>query len=277
MKKIENMKNWEVSNGLVMSYEMLDDKYVIEDEITMAEKIDIIDTLVDLPISSVIDLIKKFVEDYESGIIKKAPCNYYDNIVNTNSLKAWIKRNNAERNISTDGILRYLTVRTNICNFILDKWRDTITTPESFVDAAFHSLLNILKEKEEKYYFENSEENAYIGKVCDLVGKYCTKYGYGYRSNLTGDSYYITAEENSESMRNSIFIENKDYNNSNKRALSIEEIKDLENCLNAIETDYQQSLDRIQQLEEELNKEKKKKEELLNKAIITFEKNIEVK
>ena len=275
MKKIKNIKNWEVSNGLVMSYEMLDKKYVIEDEITMAEKIDIIDTLVDLPISSVIDLIKKFVEDYESGIIKKAPCNYYDNIVNTNSLKAWIKRNNVESNISTDGILRYLTVRTNICNFILDEWRDTITTPESFVDAAFHSLLNILKEKEEKYYFENSEENAYVGKVCDLIWTYSFKCGMPWR--LEGNSYYIEAKNHSDSLKNSIFIEDKDYNNRAKRELSIEEIKDLENCLNAIETDYQQSLDRIQQLEEELNKEKKKKEELLKKAINTFEKNIEVK
>ena len=276
MKKIENMKNWKVRKGLVMSYEMLDDKYVIEDEITIAEKIDIIDTLVDLPISSVIDLIKKFVEDYESGIIKKAPPTSYYNVVNTNSLNAWIKRNNIEKVISSDGVLCYLTVKANICNFLLDGWRaPKISTPESFVNAAFHSLLNILKEKEEKYYFENSEENAYIGKVCDLIWNYSTKYGY--RSNLTGVSYYIEAKKDSNSMENSIFIVDRDYNNRNKRPLSIEEIKDLENCLNAIETDYQQSLDRIQQLEEELNKEKKKKEELLNKAINTFEKNIEVK
>ncbi len=276
MKKIENMKNWEVSNGLVMSYEMLDDKYVIEDEITMAEKIDIIDTLVDLPISSVIDLIKKFVEGYESGIIKKAPCTSYYNVVNTNSLNAWIKRNNIEKVISPDGVLCYLTVRTNICNFIFDEWRaPKISTPESFVEAAFHSLLNILKEKEEKYYFENSEENAYVGKVCDLIENYDKNYGKW--SNLAGDSYYIKAKKDSNSSKNSIFIEDKDYNNRTKRELSIEEIKDLEICLTAIENDYKQSLDRIQQLEEELNKEKKKKEELLNKAINTFEKNIEVK
>lgn len=276
MKKIENMKNWEVSNGLVMSYEMLDDKYVIEDEITMAEKIDIIDTLVDLPISSVIDLIKKFVEDYKSEIIKKAPRTSYYNVVNTNSLNAWIKRNNIEKVISPDGVLCYLTVRTNMCNFLLDGWRaPKISTPESFVDAAFHSLLNILKEKEENYYYKNSEENAYVGKVCDLIWTYSFKCGMPWR--LEGNSYYIEAKNHSDSLKNSIFIEDKDYNNRAKRELSIEEIKDLENCLNAIETDYQQSFDRIQQLEEELNKEKKKKEELLNKAIITFEKKIEVK
>lgn len=275
MKKIENLKNWEVSNGLIMSYEMLDDKYVIEDEMTMAEKIDIIDTLVDMPISSVMDLIKQFVEDYESGIIKKAPCTSYYNVVNTNSLKAWIKRNNAEIAITTEGILWYLTVRTNICNFISNEWSDTISTPKSFVDAAFHSLLNILKEEEENYYYKNSKENSYVGKVCDLIWTYTFECGMPWR--LEGDSYYIEAKNHSNSLKNSIFIEDKDCNNRAKRELSIEEIKDLENSLKAIETDYQQSLDIIQHLEEELNKEKKKKEELLKKAINTFTKNIEVK
>lgn len=275
MKRYDNLKNWEKSKGLVMGYEMLDDKYVIEDEITMAEKIDILDTLVDLPISSVIDLIKKFVEDYESGIIKKAPPTSYYNVVNTNSLNAWIKRNNIEKVISPDGVLCYLTVGVNICNFLLDGRRaPKISTPESFVNAAFHSLLNILKEKEENYYFENSEENAYIGKVCDLIWNYTFKCE---PWRLEGNTYYIEAKNHSDSLKNSIFIEDKDYNNRTKRELSIEEIIDLENCLNAIEADYQQSLDRIQQLEEELNKEKKKKEELLKKAISTFEKNIEVK
>lgn len=264
MIKYGDLREWDVSEGLVMNYEKVDDKYAIENDITMDEKIEIINSIVDLPISYVLDLIKKFVEDYEAGIVKKAPRTSYFNIVNTNSLKAWVKRNNIERVLYYDGCLGYLGVKTNICNFLNDDWRRT-STPESFVDEVFHSLLNILKEKEEKYYFENSEENAYIGKVCDLICKY-KKW-----SHLSGKSFYIEEKKDSQSMKNSIFI---CENHHNRRALSIEEIESLERSLLSIEEEYQKSSDRIKKLKKELEKEEAKKDSLVNNAVETFMNNI---
>ena len=76
-------------------------------------------------------------------------------------------------------------------------------------------------------------------------------------------------------MKNTIFIVDRGHNYT-KRALSIEEIESLEKCLNAIEKDYQQSLDRIQKLEEELHKEERKKDDLLDNAIEKYIKCIEV-
>ena len=265
MIKYGDLKNWNSSEGLVMNYEKVDEKYAIENDITMDEKIEIINSIVDLPISYVLDLIKKFVEDYEAGIVKKAPRTSYYNIVNTNSLKAWSKRNDIEGALDYEGDLSYLGVRTNICSFLNIGWRRT-STPESFVDNVFHSLLDLLKKKEEIYYWENSEENAYIGKVCDLICKY-KKW-----SHLSGKSFYIEEKKDSQSMKNSIFI---CENHHNKRELSIEEIESLERCLISIEEEYQKSSDRIKKLQKELGKEETKKDGLVNKAVETFMNNIE--
>ncbi len=267
--KYGDLKEWEPCEGLVMGYEKVDGKYTIENDIPMAEKIDIINTLVDLPISYLLNLISKFVVDYESGLIKDAPPASYQKL-NTNSLRAWIKKNDKEGVLEYSGRIDYIEVKTNITNFLTPmKLTGYVSDLESLVNAAFHNLLDSLREEEEKIYWEMDEENIYIGEVCDLICKY-DKW-----SRLLGNSFSIEAKKDCNSMKNTIFIVDRGHNYT-KRALSIEEIESLEKCLNAIEKDYQQSLDRIQKLEEELHKEERKKDDLLDNAIEKYIKCIEV-
>lgn len=141
--------------------------YHVEDELTREEKIQFVDSLHDGKLSYLLNIVEKYKE--EKDTLSK---NKYGT-VNTNSLKAWIRKNDPLGLIDKEyshGKIYYTHRYISNLNF-----KHSYEAYEDFVDQVFHEQLRYCEKLERKYWEEHDEYS--ILKKEFKNKKHCINFG----------------------------------------------------------------------------------------------------
>lgn len=237
---VEKLVNWEVSEGFVRGLERKDNGgYAITDVLPVEDKVRVIDARHDGKMSYILELIEKFKAEYKS--IKTVYCEPDFMIpnslprFNTNSLKAWLRKNDTKNITYNKGNFHFYDRYFNIVDYS-GLHRDFLT-PSVIVDYTFESLLSELYKKETHFYLHHNPDVLYVESVCKKLKKY------GYRGNIcfslsfSGD-YLVYRYDSSEGY---IIVKSIISNGHvfTKTPLSIEEVKQLDKALAHVEEKYQ--------------------------------------
>lgn len=246
---VEKLVNWEVSEGFVRGLERKDKRsYAITEVLPFEDKVRVLDHHFDGRMTDILELIDKFRADYKSiKTFRPSLVSKY----NTNSFKAWLRKNDTEGlthsyyigliKIGDAGYcLAHFSVKDGDCGF----------TPKYAVDEAFNGLLRVLHDKENEYYLHHNPDVLYVKSVC----KNLENYGYGqcvvFSMGSSGD-YLVYRYDSSKGY----IIEKANDSNGHaftKTPLSIEEVKTLDKALAPVEEKYQLMLRAKEELESAL-------------------------
>lgn len=238
---VEKLVNWEVSEGFVRG---LDRKHLAEKVCSYEDKVRVIDAHHDGKMSYILELIEKFKAEYKS--IKTVYCEpdfMISNSLprfNTNSLKAWMRKNDTKNITYNKGTFHFYDRYFNVVDYsglYCDGLHRDFLTPSVIVDYTFESLLSELYKKETHFYLHHNPDVLYVESVCKKLEKY------GYSSNMrlslsfSGDylEYRYTSSKG-------YIIEKSIISNGHtftKTPLSIEEVKQLNKALAPVEEKYQ--------------------------------------
>lgn len=147
--------------------------FAIERRTSRKDKIAFVDSMTDGRLSYLLDLISKFEAAKET-----MPKDQFG-IVKTNSLKAWMKKNDTryEKPILDNwwqyGNYEFLNLRRNIKT----NRKGSFEHYEDLVDECFHRLLLNLVEKERQYFLEHDEYSILKKMFRDYANQYNTTFG----------------------------------------------------------------------------------------------------
>lgn len=146
-------------------------RYSFENNISIGDKIQFVDSMNNGELSYVLELVEKFNKERESlpkdgrGKVK------------TVSLKAWLKRNDPKRVCDSSynyGEIHLLRTRRLIYRL---GYGNNSETFNEYVDDVFHEQLNRCKGKEEVYFLEHDEYSILKRKFREYENKYGTTFG----------------------------------------------------------------------------------------------------
>lgn len=146
-------------------------RYSFENNISIGDKIQFVDSMNNGELSYVLELVGKFNKERES-LPKDGRGN-----VKTVSLKAWLKRNDPKRMCDSSynyGEIYLLRTRRSIYRL---GYGNNSETFNDYVDDVFHEQLNRCKEKEEAYFLEHDEYSILKAKFREYEDKYRTTFG----------------------------------------------------------------------------------------------------
>lgn len=156
--------------------------YYLENELSREEKIELINKFTDNSATYMLNIIDKFIEDYNNGNLKRSS---YSSI-HKRSLKSWLNKNDDRKYVSDYSQSYYafgyeyrLNINSKIANGSYNCYRE-----EDIVNDWFHGLLTELVKIERKYFVENDDKEV---KITELK-----KYRSGYLLD------YIETEKNTE-------------------------------------------------------------------------------
>ena len=173
MKKEDLMKeNYKISNYIIMNSQKHIERfgsgyrsnefvvYDVENELSDDEKLEIIDSLYNGIGTYMLNLIKKYLQDKEQGVIKTTKYGYS---LNVGSVRAWIKRNDT-KGIMCNAYTHYSHGRYylfgNEHRMSLDTSPDCgykyLYDGEPIVRQWFHDMLRLM-DKDEKDYFRKTD------------------------------------------------------------------------------------------------------------------------
>ena len=247
---IDKLVNWEVSEGFVRGLERkCNSGYAITDVLPIEDKVKVLDHHFDGRMTDILELIDKFRADYKS--IKTFRPSSVSNY-NTNSFKAWLKKNDTEGLTHSYyiGLIKIGGAGYGLANFSVEDG-DSGLTPKYAVDEAFNDFLRVLHNKENEYYLHHNPDVLYIESVC----KNLENYGYGQRvifSMGSSGDYLVYRYDSSKGY----IIEKANDSDGAAYAeatpLSIEEVKQLDKALAPVEEKYQVMLRAKEELESAL-------------------------
>ena len=165
--KVEDMKlmnDYKINVGGRMLYSF-------ENDISMGDKIQFVDSMNNGGLSYVLELVGKFNKERES-LPKDSRGD-----VKTVSLKAWLKRNDTKRMCDSSynyGEISLLRIRSSIYRLGYGKYSETFN---EYIDDVFHEQLNRCKRKEEIYFLEHDEYSILKAKFREYEDKYRTTFG----------------------------------------------------------------------------------------------------
>lgn len=154
-------------------------KFACENIVSQEDKIAFIDHRKNGAMTAALNLIKKYKEDIESGVIKSNPT-FTGKKPKTVSFKAWLAKNDTSIPYGLcDRDYHYGQFRGfgyNADCFIQDLDNDGKSS-EEFIDNAFHNVLLNCASDEEKYFREHDEyeiakrkirDHKYVGLIVNL-------------------------------------------------------------------------------------------------------------
>ena len=154
---------------------------------TDKDKVELIDTLEDGYATKLFALKNKYDQDLAAGKIKLRKTPFGDLVPNTNSLIAWIKRNDLDYILDNGSIITEHAgkIRHNGLTNVsisddfhhVDKRSSFYTFPE-ILDELFLTLLKELKTKEVHYFKEHDEYEVKKQKVIDFAERIRTTFNY---------------------------------------------------------------------------------------------------
>ena len=219
--KVEAMK---LLQERPINYSGKDFPFNCELELSQEEKIQFIDSIENGRMTYILELVNKFGKERNSLAKNKWGG------INTNSLKAWIKRNDCRHMIDCDydyGKIRFLGVKSFITRLTSESDKMYYETCEDFINDVFHVILLRCRNNEIDCYKSNDEYEILKEKFRNR--KYRTTFGVHIASWSSG--------------RICVYDENDD---NKERDITIDELKLL------IEKD--EELDRIiQKMSSEIN------------------------
>lgn len=252
---VNKLVNWEVSEGFVRG---LDRKHLAEKVCSYEDKVRVIDAHHDGKMSYILELIEKFKAEYKS--IKTVYCDPDFMLpnslprLNTNSLKAWLRKNDTKNITYNKGTFDFYDRYFNVVDYsglYCDGLYRDFLTPSFIVDYTFESLLSDLYEKETNFYLHHNPDVLYVESVC----KNLENYGYGQRvifSMGSSGDYLVYRYDSSKGY----IIEKANDSDGAAYAeatpLSIEEVKELDKALAPVEEKYQAMLRAKEELESAL-------------------------
>lgn len=146
-------------------------RYSFENNISIGDKIQFVDSMNNGELSYVLELVEKFNKERES-LPKDGRGN-----VKTVSLKAWLKRNDPKRMCDSSynyGEIYLLRTRRSIYRL---GYGNNSETFNEYVDDVFHEQLNKCKRKEEVYFLEHDEYSVFKRKFKEYCDIYRTTFG----------------------------------------------------------------------------------------------------
>lgn len=167
--KTEDLKimNMELISGILCG-EYKTELYKIEQEVSQQEKIDFIDNIKNGAMTYYINLFTKWVAEKDNLPRQKGA---YKDTINTNSKKAWIRRNAKKLNMNSIDIGTIYDDR-----LYYDRLRDNMTFDEqekaNLIDYYFHRLLIELERREMKYFKKHDSRCIKLEQFQVYIAKY---------------------------------------------------------------------------------------------------------
>lgn len=147
--------------------------YYLEDELSREEKIILIDKFTNNGATYMLNIIDKFIEDYNNGIIKHKSYS-----IHKGSLKSWLNKNDKRKYISDYSQSYYafgheyqLNLNSKTANGSYDCYKN-----EDIVNDWFHGLLTELVSIERKYFVENDDREVKITELKKYRSGYLLDY-----------------------------------------------------------------------------------------------------
>lgn len=138
------------------------------------EKIEFVDKMQEGKLSYLVNLADKFQKEKdEISKNKKGE-------INTNSLKAWVKRNDTRSLIDIKwryGTFNFLSTQRDIMNINQSSYTVRYDSYDNFVDEVFHRQLVKCEEEERKYFLSHDEYSILKAKFREKQSKYPTTFG----------------------------------------------------------------------------------------------------
>lgn len=219
MKKEDLMKeNYKISNYIIMNSqkhtEILDrsyrfsevEVYDVENELSDDEKLEIIDSLYHGIGTYLLNLIKKYLKDRESGVIKTTTYGYS---LNVGSVRAWIRKNDT-RGIMCNPYTNYSHGRYHLFENVREMSLDTPLTgygyrdlyaEEPIVRQWFHDMLKLM-DKEENEHFRKTDS---VEILKSEIKRYSDIFNHIYWSNIDLNKLNKEQLENIKNMLSSTY------------------------------------------------------------------------
>lgn len=237
------MFNYNIKDLKLKNMAREDGIFSVESEVSLEDKIAFVDSFQNGALSYIIALVKKFEADQDK--LKKDS----HGRVKTVSLQAWLKKNDT-RGVAWSwsercGLIEFMGLSRNIRYFNYGRGKHGWTA--DFVDSCFHTQLERCLIAEQQYYNEHNTDQQLIKKVCAALHNY--GYPEHYCFSIGGDDHIVTDRSyttNEYSIKVSLPKED--------RALTIEEVKNLEAALTPVEEKYQQLMKAQSEMKEALVK-----------------------
>lgn len=177
------MYNWKVEECKLMNENInkRTELYNCEYSLTQEEKIAFIDSMNDGKLSYFLELKQNLIKDKKMGILKID--NFGD--IKTNSLKAWIIRNDTKNIIDK-------TFKIGYFSLLEFKFKLNIE-PNLDICKLFHKQLEYCESMERKWFKEHDEYSI----LCNKVKKYIKEYNIDFGLNLI-ISEYIKISKNED-------------------------------------------------------------------------------
>ena len=149
------------------------------ESISAEEKVEFIDRITNGALTYILNLATKYEEALLYGTIKKTNGN-----INSNSRKAWIKKNDIRGFISAGydvGVIKFPYSLKQKTNVVFPERRiGSINTGSfgdrynDFVDETFHRTLNSLADAERRYFYDHDEYALLQKEACDYIERFGT-------------------------------------------------------------------------------------------------------